>query len=162
MMRLDILLCSVLSITRTSGNTLSQSLSRFRRAYEVTALPTNRIDERSAETSPSFTTYAPVRITCPENPPQVRPAHGLSEEESTWVAGRTKKVFNGLSSYLPCLHLSDFETGEYLKRLESDTSNVPNIAMVFSGGGEDGHPRLPARGLCLHLTTGLRSLVNSE
>ena len=133
-MRIETFLFSVLSIPWTAGKFMSPpSLSGSNEAHDVPALPT--IAQRSVETSPNFTTYAPVRIKCPASPPQVRPAHGLSEEESQWAAGRKKKVLNGLSPYLRRLHLSDFDIEEYLKRLESDTSNVPNIAMALSGGG---------------------------
>ena len=87
------------------------------------------------DTSPDFSTYAPVRIQCPERSQWVRPASGLSEEETEWIKDRKAKVLEGLKSYLGRLHLDNFDLDEYFKQLECDTSKVPTIGFGISGGG---------------------------
>lgn len=126
------LLVTLLSTASAAGNVPLSIGSKLSLTHSDTALPANNI-ERS--TNPDFSNYAPVEVQCPKTNQWVRPAHGLSEAESAWVAGRKKKVLNSLSSYLKRLHLTDFDTDEYLSKLAKDPSRVPTIGLAFSGGG---------------------------
>lgn len=65
----------------------------------------------------------------------MRPANGLSSQESAWVAGRKKKALSSLSSYLKRLNLEDFDMDGYLKQLTADPDYVPTVGMAVSGGG---------------------------
>lgn len=99
------------------------------------ALPTKDVELRSSDTSLNFSSYAPVEVKCPDIKTWVRPATGLSSEESAWVTGRKKKALKAMSSYLDRLNLVDFDKKTYMKKLSSDPSYVPTIGMAISGGG---------------------------
>lgn len=64
----------------------------------------------------------------------VYPSQSGSAMVRQWRNGDAQ-LLNGLYSYLCCLHLCDFDTDEYLRRLACDMSNAPTIGMAMSGGG---------------------------
>ena len=74
----------------------------------------------SALSLPSL--YAPIRTACPSTP-LVRPANGLSQSESGYLAGRKPKADAALKSWLQ-------ETNSTF-----DTSKMPTVALTSSGGG---------------------------
>lgn len=78
--------------------------------------------------------YAPDPVSCPTSLQWIRPAVGLSRDESEWVEGRKKVVLGSLEAYLERLNLDDFDTDEYISRLNY-TNQTPVMGMAISGGG---------------------------
>lgn len=66
--------------------------------------------------------YAPISTPCPAGS-LVRPADGLSQSESAWVAKRKPKADAALAKWLNSL-TADF-----------DTSDLPLVGLTISGGG---------------------------
>lgn len=85
---------------------------------EHTAFAELSIDERQVLTSP----YAPINVTCPSGS-LVRPATGLSSDESSYIGARKSNAAAAL--------------GTWLKKTNSgfSTSNLPIIGLTTSGGG---------------------------
>ncbi|GKZ23625.1 hypothetical protein AbraIFM66951_009902 [Aspergillus brasiliensis] len=78
--------------------------------------------------------YAPDPVSCPKDFQWIRPAVGLSTDESEWVEGRKKVVLGSLDAYLKRLNLDDFDIQEYISRLNS-TNQTPIMGIAISGGG---------------------------
>ncbi|OJZ83665.1 hypothetical protein ASPFODRAFT_140016 [Aspergillus luchuensis CBS 106.47] len=78
--------------------------------------------------------YAPDPVSCPTSLQWIRPAVGLSRDELEWVEGRKKVVLGSLDAYLERLNLDDFDTDEYISRLNY-TNQTPIMGMAISGGG---------------------------
>jgi lysophospholipase len=79
-------------------------------------------------------TYAPGYVECPSNF-GLRPANGLSPNETAWLSKRRENIINALTSYLPLANLTDFNTTQYILNITANASYVPTSAFAFSGGG---------------------------
>ena len=74
--------------------------------------------------------YAPINVTCPSD--LIRYGNnGLSHFESQYISQRQTRVTENLKSWLNFVNLQDFNASAFL----SNTSNVPILAIAFSGGG---------------------------
>lgn len=74
--------------------------------------------------------YAPINATCP--PSLIRYGdNGLSPLESHYISQRQTKITENLKSWLELVNLQDFNVSAFL----ANTSNVPTLAIAFSGGG---------------------------
>ena len=74
--------------------------------------------------------YAPINVTCP--PALVRYGdNGLSPLESHYISQRQTKITENLKSWLELVNIQDFNVSAFL----ANTSNVPTLAIAFSGGG---------------------------
>ncbi|RDH34733.1 lysophospholipase [Aspergillus welwitschiae] len=78
--------------------------------------------------------YSPDPVSCPTNLSWIRPAVALSRDEAQWVEGRKNVILGSLDAYLKRLNLDDFDTDEYISRL-NNTSQTPIMGMAISGGG---------------------------
>jgi len=81
-------------------------------------------------------TYAPGYVQCPSDF-GLRPAVGLSPNETAWLQKRRENIVNALTSYLSLANLTDFNTTAYIVNITSNASYVPTSAMAISGGGYD-------------------------
>lgn len=79
-------------------------------------------------------TYAPGRVECPANF-SIRPATGLSPNETAWLSKRRAGIINALTAYLPLVNLTGFNTTQYIQNITANASYVPTTAMAISGGG---------------------------
>jgi hypothetical protein len=74
--------------------------------------------------------YAPINVPCPAN--LIRSGDvGLSPSELAYISQRKSKAAQNLHSWLEGLNLTNFNASDFL----SNTSNVPTMALAFSGGG---------------------------
>jgi lysophospholipase len=74
--------------------------------------------------------YAPINVTCPSN--LIRSGEtGLSPHEAAYVSQRKTKATQSLQTWLAGVNLQDFNVSAFL----ANESNVPTMAIVFSGGG---------------------------
>ncbi|KIV80847.1 hypothetical protein PV11_08323 [Exophiala sideris] len=84
----------------------------------------------------SFDTYAPLYTKCPPNQQWVRPASGLSAEETSWVQGRKGVVLDAFSSYLERLNITGLNVTQLKTAMKkNNNSGAPLIGMAISGGG---------------------------
>jgi Lysophospholipase catalytic domain len=74
--------------------------------------------------------YAPKNVTCPTD--LIRYGdNGLSPLESQYISERRTKATQSLQSWLERVNLENFDVSSFL----ANTSNVPTLAIAFSGGG---------------------------
>jgi lysophospholipase len=74
--------------------------------------------------------YAPINVTCPSD--LIRSGdNGLSPQESQYISQRKKKVTQNLQTWLGMVNLQDFNVSSFF----ANASNVPTLAIAFSGGG---------------------------
>ncbi|KAL4962088.1 lysophospholipase family protein [Aspergillus stella-maris] len=79
--------------------------------------------------------YTPANVTCPSNRPEIRLATSLSSNETSWLETRRDKTQTALRDFFGHVSVGDFDTVEYLDRIGSNSSNLPNIGIAVSGGG---------------------------
>jgi lysophospholipase len=78
----------------------------------------------------SALSYAPKNVTCPAN--LIRYGdNGLSPLESQYISQRRTKATRNLQSWLERVNLDNFNVSAFL----ANQSNVPTMAIAFSGGG---------------------------
>jgi lysophospholipase len=78
----------------------------------------------------SALSYAPKNVTCPAN--LIRYGdNGLSPLESQYISQRRTKATQNLQSWLERVNLDNFNVSAFL----ANQSNVPTLAIAFSGGG---------------------------
>lgn len=75
--------------------------------------------------------YAPGNATCPDVESLVRPANGLSKEESQWVKKRHKVTNKNLIEFLDHADLDDFDARHHIACM----GNSISIGVSLSGGG---------------------------
>ena len=74
--------------------------------------------------------YAPIYVPCPDN--LIRYGNdGLSPHESAYISRRKNKAGLNLLSWIQKLNLTGFDAMEFF----ANPSNVPTLALAFSGGG---------------------------
>src|SRR5271169_3294435 len=74
--------------------------------------------------------YAPINVTCPID--LIRSGdNGLSPQESQYISQRKAKATQNLQMWLEMVSLQDFNVSSFL----ANESNVPTLAIAFSGGG---------------------------
>lgn len=74
--------------------------------------------------------YAPINVTCPSN--LIRSGEsGLSPDETAYISQRKTKATQSLQTWLAGVNLQDFNVSAFL----ANESNVPTLAIAFSGGG---------------------------
>jgi lysophospholipase len=84
---------------------------------------------RKRDTSP----YAPAKIQCPSQGPEIRSAAMLSANESQWLNIRRNKTITSLLDFLSRVNISGFDATQYIHA--QNASNVPTIGIAVSGGG---------------------------
>src|SRR5271170_105646 len=74
--------------------------------------------------------YAPVNVTCPSD--LIRYGeNGLSSQETEYISQRKTKATESLETWLQGIELEGFNVSSFL----TNESNVPTMAIAFSGGG---------------------------
>lgn len=79
--------------------------------------------------------YTPTEIDCPNEPPTVRLADGLSQNETEWLRLRRNVTIQPMRDFLSRMNIPDFDAGQYIDDNRNNESALPNIALAFSGGG---------------------------
>ncbi|OOF97998.1 hypothetical protein ASPCADRAFT_164135 [Aspergillus carbonarius ITEM 5010] len=79
--------------------------------------------------------YTPSTVSCPASRPTVRSATTLSSNESSWLGARRNKTLSAMKDFFGHVNITDFDAVEYLDRISSNSSNLPNIGIAVSGGG---------------------------
>lgn len=80
--------------------------------------------------------YAPRIVTCPSTRPTIREAgSGLSEGEQDFLTKRRAATMQPMADLFGRAKIADFDAQAYLRKHQSDTSSLPNIAVAISGGG---------------------------
>ena len=98
-------------------NTMHSLLIVWALVASVWSVPTSHHDLQEREISP----YAPTTVQCPSKP-LVRPATGISSQESSYISSRKSKASTGLTSWLK-------------KQGKFSTSSQPVVGFSSSGGG---------------------------
>ncbi|KAK4448761.1 lysophospholipase [Podospora aff. communis PSN243] len=73
--------------------------------------------------------------TCPAERPVVRPAEGLSADESRWLGQREKATHSALVSVLERTNIGNIDVRAYLQDIVDDGGTLPRIGIAVSGGG---------------------------
>ena len=79
--------------------------------------------------------YAPGQVPCPPVQPAVRPATGLSADETAWLPRRGNNTISALKAVLGRANIGDIDTDAYIDGIVSNGSAVPRIGIAISGGG---------------------------
>ncbi|KIN02263.1 hypothetical protein OIDMADRAFT_121788, partial [Oidiodendron maius Zn] len=79
--------------------------------------------------------YAPANVTCPANRPTIRPASGLSQNETDWLKLRRNNTIAPMKEFLSRMNISGFDAVSYINGIQNNVSALPNIAIAASGGG---------------------------
>ncbi|GAB1217772.1 Lysophospholipase 1 [Aspergillus terreus] len=79
--------------------------------------------------------YTPTSVSCAASRPTVRSAARLSSNESSWLETRRDKTLNGMKDFFNHVTIPDFNAVQYIDRISSNTSDLPNIGIAVSGGG---------------------------
>lgn len=91
-------------------------------------------EERAAAVAPDG--YTPARVDCPANRPKIRPATGLSINETDWLPQRTNNTVPAMKALLSRVNISGIDTGRYIDNLTSGGgTGLPRVAIAISGGG---------------------------
>jgi lysophospholipase len=64
----------------------------------------------------------------------IRPATGLSPNETAWLSKHHAAIVSALASYLPLVNLTGFNTTQYILNITANASFVPTLAFAISGG----------------------------
>ncbi|PWY93492.1 hypothetical protein BO94DRAFT_543715 [Aspergillus sclerotioniger CBS 115572] len=79
--------------------------------------------------------YTPSTVDCPASRPTVRSATALSSNESSWLRTRRNKTLSAMKDFFGHVNITDFDAVEYLDRVSSNSSDLPNVGIAVSGGG---------------------------
>lgn len=79
--------------------------------------------------------YAPEIVDCPRNPPSIRLADDLSDDEASWVRRRRNNTIEPMRELLVRAAIPDFDAEAYIDRVRDNATALPNIGLAFSGGG---------------------------
>ena len=93
--------------------------------YSVLAVSATAVLVANAQDAPlpqgATGTYQPAFVPCPAAP-IVRPAKGLSKNETAWLARREPNVVEGLDRYLCNVNIPGFDNKKYIKKLKQHKS----------------------------------------
>lgn len=80
--------------------------------------------------------YAPAKIPCPADRPTVRPADGLSANESSWLSQRRPLTVDPMVDLLTRANITGFDAASFVRNAAANNvSSLPNVAIAVSGGG---------------------------
>ncbi|KAK3699040.1 Lysophospholipase 1 [Vermiconidia calcicola] len=79
--------------------------------------------------------YTPQTDDCPSNPPTIRSASSLSDEETSWLDVRRKATIAPMRDLLGRLNIAGLNTDQYINSHRNNISDLPNIGIAISGGG---------------------------
>ncbi|KAH8817220.1 lysophospholipase catalytic domain-containing protein [Xylogone sp. PMI_703] len=79
--------------------------------------------------------YAPVPVSCPDNPPSVRSAASLSNNETAWIRIRSNNTIWPLRNLFQRANITGLDTDAYIDELVKNGSRLPIIGIAASGGG---------------------------
>ncbi|MCJ1313776.1 Lysophospholipase 1 [Agyrium rufum] len=91
------------------------------------------LEQRATPVAPNG--YTPEGGDCPSTKPSIRPASGLSQQETDWLESRRKQTEPALQTLLKRLDISGFDVDSYFSKYSNDTSSVSNVGIAVSGGG---------------------------
>lgn len=77
----------------------------------------------------------PTIGACPQTPPTVRSATGLSPEEAAWLKIRRPNTVQPMIDLLGRLNITGFDAAGYINTHANNVAMLPNIAISASGGG---------------------------
>ena len=103
-------------------------------AAVATQLEIDPLPRRTLPDSPSGG-YAPAVVDCPLERPVIRPANGLSPNETVWLEARRNKTIQPMEDFLSRMNISGFDASAYIQQHAQNASALPNIAIAASGGG---------------------------
>lgn len=96
--------------------------------------PSVSLSKRASPEAPNG--YAPQAGACPSELPTIRDAASLSSNETEWTRNRREQTIAPMRSLLARLNITGLDTNAYIDRYaSSNISQLPNIALAFSGGG---------------------------
>ncbi|POS84141.1 hypothetical protein EPUL_005125, partial [Erysiphe pulchra] len=101
---------------------------------EVPSVGSKVNSKRAFPNSPSGG-YAPAVVECPENLPTIRRADSISPAEASWLKLRRQKTIQPLIDWLSFISIAEFDTTSYIKSVQKNSENLPNIGIAISGGG---------------------------
>ncbi|ODV67193.1 phospholipase B [Hyphopichia burtonii NRRL Y-1933] len=76
--------------------------------------------------------YAPGKLTCPNNKDLIREADSLSQDEKDWINGRNKVTDKNLISFLEWAKMDDFNATDFIN---NKANRSIHVGLSFSGGG---------------------------
>ncbi|ODV72859.1 lysophospholipase family protein [Cyberlindnera jadinii NRRL Y-1542] len=79
----------------------------------------------------SYSSYAPVNVSCPQDATLVRSASSISDDEKSWLEKRHSVTDDALSEFLERADLDGFDAKDFLNSLNRSIT----IGLAFSGGG---------------------------
>lgn len=79
--------------------------------------------------------YVPTEAKCPSRRPEIRNGTSLSPQELEWLPKRRNNTIPHIRELLKHIKIPDFDSEEYLKDVETNTTALPNIGIAISGGG---------------------------
>ncbi|KAF1977431.1 hypothetical protein BU23DRAFT_526859 [Bimuria novae-zelandiae CBS 107.79] len=89
--------------------------------------------KRATNQAPSG--YAPAEVNCPSTRPSIRRANALSQSEQDWLEKRRPKTVESMRELLSRINIDGFDAGSFVDNNRDNSTNLPNIAIAFSGGG---------------------------
>lgn len=116
--------CSIL--TSAIVDPLSNSVPSSRRSE-------SQLSQRGTPQAPSG--YVPSDVSCPSTRPTIRNGSTLSDQELEWLPKRRNATIPYIRQLLKRINIPNFDSDEYLKNAETNTTALPNIGIAVSGGG---------------------------
>ncbi|KAK0733542.1 lysophospholipase [Lasiosphaeria miniovina] len=91
---------------------------------------------RAAPDSPSGK-YAPKVVPCPAVRPRIRPAGGVSPNETAWLQLRRRATVQPMIDFMQRVGIPNFDAAGYIRSAAAAPGipNLPNVAIAASGGG---------------------------
>jgi len=81
------------------------------------------------------TSYAPTSTPCPSPLPTIRPADGLSPQESEWLHVRENNTFKALIDIIDRAQIPGITAQDYLNSIINSGGKLPRLGIAVSGGG---------------------------
>ncbi|KAK3302942.1 lysophospholipase [Chaetomium strumarium] len=91
------------------------------------------LDQRGKADAPDG--YSPAPVPCPETPPAVRSAEGLSPEETTWLKQRGNATTSALVDVLERANITGLDVRGYIQSVVDSGFMLSRIGIAMSGGG---------------------------
>ncbi|KAJ3457714.1 hypothetical protein MRS44_014855 [Fusarium solani] len=79
--------------------------------------------------------YVPTEVTCPSERPSIRNGTRISDQEREWLPKRRNETIPHIRTLLKRIAIPGFDSDEYLKDVENNSTALPNIGIAVSGGG---------------------------
>ncbi|RSM07801.1 hypothetical protein CEP52_005007 [Fusarium oligoseptatum] len=100
---------------------------------DLLSQPASSLSRRGSPQAPNG--YVPAEVTCPSERPTIRNGTHISDQEREWLPKRRNETIPYIRTLLKRISIPGFDSDEYLKDVENNSTALPNIGIAVSGGG---------------------------